>query len=284
MSGFSVHSDFELLHDQNEEGVNHSSQHLDLDEESEVLANFRAKVVQTQMVSFYKSRSEFPEYGGMLSEQNLTHEDLTIGRPDLTPSELEKMNEFCGEGTLSHDEVDGVREREESEERPQSVKHKSNSDVESTICSEPVIHNLQKIWGLYVSGELASNKNPYDVSYEGNREQSSNKRKGVSIRKSTLNTEAVSWLIQSPISQAASMTFLSKEPRDYSALSRLYRAALEADTADQKTSRESSSWSFMKFLSSNDGVPTPRLPFSTRLTSPPPSRMSKSKKMKLARS
>jgi hypothetical protein len=286
MSSFSVHSDIELLHYPNEDCLNNSSQHLlDLDEESETLANFRAKVVQTQMVSFYKSRSEFPEYGGMLSEQNLTHEDLTIGRPDLTPGELERMNA----GSETHDlEVNGSGECGVS--RPLSVKHKSNSDVESTICSEPVIHNLQKIWGLYVSGELASNKSPYDVSYEGNRERSDNKRKGISIRKSALNTEAVSWLTQSPLSQAASMTFLSKESRDYSSLSQVYRSVLEADTADLKTSRDSFISYLKNFWSPNDPVFLPLLlhpSLCSLLYSLYPSRslrMWKSRRMMLAKS
>jgi hypothetical protein len=237
-----------LLHDSDDPN---SSSHHDLDEESDTLARFRAKVVQTQMVSFYKTRSEFPEYAGMLSEQDLTHEDLTTGHPDLS---RERGSEAAQDRSCSQDGHETAGEEDTTEAHTLRTKP-NHSDADTTICSEPVILNLQKIWGLYVSGELVSNKSPYDVSYAGNKERSNNKRKGVSIRKSALNTESVSWLVQSPISQAASMTFLSKEPRDYRALAQLHKAAMEADTSDQKSSRESSSWpSFLKFKSSSEAV------------------------------
>ena len=225
------------------------------DEAGTCLSKFRCQIMQTQMVSYYKSRSEFHEYEGILHEKDLTAESLTMGEvvethASASMAESAERSPEGGEGKVGGD-VSGCTQEAPAPVPPSRhmpVDRSSSRfalDVETTMCSEPVIDNITLLWGLFVSGELVTD----DVSGTAlgltDATHLQQRRNGIAIRRNSVNTESSYWLCQSPMCQMASLAFLSKQPRDYSKF-RVHRenasvGATQVDVAEKLQQQSSSS-------------------------------------------
>eukprot|EP00602_Paraphysomonas_sp_CaronLab_P003946 CAMPEP_0185018462 /NCGR_PEP_ID=MMETSP1103-20130426/1172_1 /TAXON_ID=36769 /ORGANISM="Paraphysomonas bandaiensis, Strain Caron Lab Isolate" /LENGTH=1414 /DNA_ID=CAMNT_0027548275 /DNA_START=447 /DNA_END=4691 /DNA_ORIENTATION=- len=228
------------------------------EDESDALSIFRSKIVQTQMVSFFKSRTEFHEYESILQEHSMSFDDLTLGSIVLvdsgdtteepTPStdtmdscSLDENGKSCAENQRS------CIGRKGSYIQPPYERNSSKgpSDFETTMCSDAVIKNIKLIWGLYVSGDLVTTIGP-DISRYSSHQQDT-RRNGVAMRKSNINTESAYWLVQNPICQAASLAFLGRDPRDYRSFEdRKSRISLLDQS--ENVEKQSSNWSPLSSL------------------------------------
>ena len=224
-----------------------------IDESGTWLSKFRCLIVQTQMVSYYKSRSEFYEYEGILHEKNLTAESLTTGEvaESHAPTSMSGDPARRSKGRVGSDGKSTAWSDELGSRPPPAMRQlpldRSSSrltlDVETTMCSEPVIDNITLLWGLYVSGELGG-----DASDSANGATDAahmqQRRNGVVIRRNSVHTESSYWLCQSPMCQMASLAFLSKRSRDYSSFQARKENACEEglqEDAEDKLQQQASS-------------------------------------------
>lgn len=232
------------------------------DNEFVALSKFRCQINQTQMVSFFKSRSEFHEYEGILHEKDLGAENLTTGE---IPSQARPAAVSPPSGPTSAREEGSAPEgssatdTEDLSEPPEptrvlSVDRSSSRfvlDYETTMCSDPVIENIKILWGLYVTGELDTNSSAASPHNSSGDTLFSQRRNGMAIRRNATNTESSFWLSQSPICQSASMSFLGKTSRDYSTFQKQKQHASAesfAEDADKQTQQQAASTSIFSSI------------------------------------
>jgi hypothetical protein len=231
------------------------------DDEFVSLSKFRCNINQTQMVSFFKSRSEFHEYESILHEKDLGADNLTIGEvltaagsTSQSPPPPDVKEDTPKSSSTDAEDSSPVEGAEDNPLPPRMLSADRSSsrfalDYETTMCSAPVIENIKILWGLYVTGELdtdASSASPY---LSGDASQL--RRNGVSFRRNSINTESSFWLSQSPLCQTASMSFLSKGVRNYSTFQkRKLRASVEsfAEDADKQMQQAAASTSLFSSI------------------------------------
>jgi hypothetical protein len=221
---------------------NHSSI---IEEEIQSLSNFRVKVAQTQMISYFKSKSEFQEFESILSKESLSTHDLTtytsgtpiaICAPPLSKSNSENnLSELNGDRRAKTPPLTEYGTGTTHCLSPSRIKN-SNSDNDRFTPGE-VILNLKQLWGIFITGETQqTNLHPQDLK---SNQTLSNK-----------------WL---DVPLESSDSFLCIAPRDFSALEALHEKYLQYDNAEKSTNiKRESSWAKNFFRSSPEVV----FPFS----------------------
>lgn len=207
------------------ESASDSHHSTNQDEESS-LSKFRTKVVQTQMISYFKTKSEFQEYETILHDHSLSALDLT------TSSEHSKPE--------NNTSIPQIRTSETSTNRQNFLRRRNSKhfgDIE-TLYPDEVIPNLKQLWALYITGEAEAIEECSCLHDNSSRS---------SVTESNILLEV------SQECHEATLMFLSVAPRDYTYLEDLHQKYIQLDNAEKLLiSKRDTSWgkakSFFKTL------------------------------------
>lgn len=204
------------------------SNHSVIHDEELALSRFRTRVVQTQMLSYFKTKSEFQDYETILNDLSLSALDLTTSSEDIIPSQVISSS--------------AKRAAETSASRQSFLKRRSSKhlgEVE-TLHPDEVILNLKWLWGIYISSETEILDDCF-CAHEN--------------APSTLSAEC-NKLLEVPLEcHQSALNFLSAGPRDYSSLERLHQMCLQLDNAEKLLiSKRDTSWTKNFFKSYSEQV------------------------------
>jgi hypothetical protein len=230
----------------------HSTVH---DDEVRSLSQFRAKVVQTQMISYFKSKSEFQEYESILNEQSLSAFHLTTQSSPSSSHSLHHTtaSSFCDTTKTETDSLqnsnsnpmpNGSRNESASIDRQKMLRRRSSkhpSDIE-IMCPDEVIMNLKQLWGLYITGEV-------ELPPETTTDEELESQLSSSISQTN---DAAKWLDVPHDCREATLSFLSISPRDYSYLDIIHRKYVQFTNAEKtQPSKRETGWAKSFFRSSS---------------------------------